>query len=352
MAKKKTKKASNKNLKKKAVKIISYAAAILLLIALYVGYKYLGHAFDIKETTYVYVDERKDYKDLLEQLRKAHIKDINAFKILADAAHYQRRMKEGRYKITPFTNLRTFVLDLVRGRQSPCEVTFNNVRLKNDLIEKIGSQMMFGPDSLRDRLDDPKICKSFGFDTTTVVCMFIPDTYEVYWNLPVDRFLKKLKKYYSNFWSGSHLEKAESIPLTPVQVSTLASIVESESANKSEFSKIAGLYINRLKKGMLLQSDPTVKFAVGDFSLKRILNKHLAIHSPYNTYKVRGLPPGPIKIPSKAGIESVLDYQKSDYLYMCAKPDFSGTHNFARTQAEHLVNARKYQQALNERNIK
>lgn len=182
--------------------------------------------------------------------------------------------------------------------------------------------------------------------------MFIPNTYEVYWDMNVEKLLKRMDKEHKAFWNQSRLAKAEEIGLSPLEVSILASIVEEETAVNDEKPTVAGLYINRLKRGIPLQADPTVKFAVGDFTLKRILHKHLETDSPYNTYKVAGLPPGPIRMPSIIGLNSVLNYQKHDYIYMCAKEDFSGRHNFATNLAQHNANARRYQNALNRRGIK
>lgn len=181
--------------------------------------------------------------------------------------------------------------------------------------------------------------------------MFIPNTYEVYWDISIDGLLKRMKKEYDKFWNDSRKDKAAVIGLTPVEVSILASIVEEECTYTDEYPTVAGLYLNRIKRKQLLQADPTVKFAVGDFGLRRILNVHLETDSPYNTYKYEGLPPGPIRIPSIKGIDSVLNYAKHDYLYMCAKEDFSGRHNFAKTLAEHNKNAANYRNALNHSGI-
>ena len=182
--------------------------------------------------------------------------------------------------------------------------------------------------------------------------LFIPNTYEAYWNTDAEAFIQRMKKEYERFWTQERKDKAQACGLTPVEVSTLASIVEEETANGPEKPMVAGLYIKRLNKGMLLQADPTVKFGLQEFGLKRILFKHLEVDSPYNTYKHAGLPPGPIRIPSIQGLESVLNYTQHHYIYMCAKEDFSGTHNFAVTAAQHQANARRYQQALNRRKIK
>ncbi|RQP16561.1 MAG: endolytic transglycosylase MltG, partial [Parapedobacter sp.] len=201
-------------------------------------------------------------------------------------------------------------------------------------------------------LNNDSLASSYGFDTENFFGMFIPNTYEFYWNTSTDAFAKRMHEEYKKFWNDERKEKAAALKLTPQQVSVLASIVKGEALHTDEMPTIAGLYLNRLNKGMLLQADPTVIFANNDFTIRRVLYRHLRMDSPYNTYLYRGLPPGPIMMPSIASIDAVLNYRQHDYLYMCAKEDFSGYHNFAVTQAEHNVNARKFQQALNERNIK
>ena len=181
--------------------------------------------------------------------------------------------------------------------------------------------------------------------------MFVPNTYDVYWNMSIDELLQRMQKEHDRFWKGDREAKAAEMQMTPIEVCTLASIIDEETSNNAEKPMIAGMYLNRLKEGMPLQADPTIKFALKQFELKRIYNKLLNTESPYNTYRNEGLPPGPIKIASIKGIDAVLNYTSHDYLYMCAKEDFSGTHNFARTYQEHLKNADKYTKALNERGI-
>ena len=210
---------------------------------------------------------------------------------------------------------------------------------------------MLKGDTLLRLMNDSAWCASMEFNRQTIVAMFIPNTYEVYWNVSPERFMARMKREYKAFWNASRQEKAQAAGLSPVEVSVLASIVEEESAAVDEYPVIAGLYLNRLKAGIPLQADPTVKFAVGDFSLRRILDKHLEVDSPYNTYKYAGLPPGPIRIPSIQALDAVLNYTKHRYLYMCAKEDFSGRHNFAVTLAEHNRNAARYRSELNRRKI-
>ncbi len=326
---------------------------IILMIAGIIYQKLYAPFFNIKETVYVYIDDRKDYRDLLMQLESvAKVKNIDLFEQLAKTMKYPENMKTGRYAVSPDMSCKILLQRLRNGTQTPCNITFNNIRLKKDLADRLGEQMMFGSETLLAQLNDSAVCASLGFNTETVLCMFIPNTYQLYWNMPVDGFLKRMKKEYERFWTPERLAKAQQIPLTPVQVSILASIVEEETASAGEYPVVAGLYINRLRQGMLLQADPTVKYAVGDFALKRILNVHLQTESPYNTYMQSGLPPGPIRIPSIAGLNAVLNYQDHHYLYMCAKEDFSGKHNFATTLAEHNRNAEKYRTALNQRGIK
>ena len=219
------------------------------------------------------------------------------------------------------------------------------------LAARVARQLMIDSVTLATHLNNPDTWKSLGYTRETFPALFIPDTYEVYWETSAQSFVDRMAKVNHDFWNGKRTNKAKQIGLTPIEVVTLASIVDSETANNAEKSRIAGLYINRLNRGMLLQSDPTVIYAVGDFSIRRVLNIHLQTQSPYNTYIVHGLPPGPIRIPSIAGIDAVLNYERHNYIYMCAKEDFSGTHNFATTYAEHMQNARKYINALTKRNI-
>lgn len=343
--------------KKKIITIVISVLAVFLLAGLIFGLsiynKINSSAFEEKQDKIlVYIDNKKDYKELLEQLHTNKLKDEAFFNNLAGYMKYPENIKSGRYIVDADISYLNLVRLLRSGKQTPVKLTFNNVRLKEQLVERIGEQLMFEPDSLLSRLTNPIVAESFGFDTVTFVSMFIPNTYEIYWDTSVDSFLKRMKTEYDKFWNEDRKAKAKNIGLSPEEVSVLSSIVEEETANIKEYPIVAGLYINRLHKGILLQADPTVKFAVGDVTLNRILYKHLEVDSPYNTYKYFGLPPGPIRIPSIQGIDAVLNYKKHNYLYMCAKEDFSGTHNFATTLSEHNRNARKYQDALNRAGIR
>lgn len=241
---------------------------------------------------------------------------------------------------------------LSSGTQSPVKFTFNNLRTVADFAESASRQLCMDKNDILRLLTDSASCASFGFTPQTVPAMLIPDTYEVYWSVKPEKLLEKMHDNYIRFWNDERKTKAKKLGLTPEEVVTLASIVEEETAYSPEKGKVSRLYLNRLSKGMKLQSDPTVKFAIGDFSLKRILHKHLAANSPYNTYAVQGLPPGPIRMPEKSTVNAVLNAPPHDYIYMCAKADFSGSHEFTASYAEHLRYARLYQAALNRRGIK
>ena len=338
-------------------KIVFGALAVFISLAGIIAgtlfMKIASPAFKTDKITYLCIDEKKDYDAILYQLKsESRIKDIRLFERLASIMKYPQNIKIGRYEIKPHLNYLELVRMLRNGNQTPVKLTFNAIRLKKDFAERVGNQLMFGQEILLSKLNNPEVCQSLGFDTSTIMCMFIPNTYEVYWTASVTQFLERMKKEYDHFWTAGRLKKAREISLSPVEVSILASIVEEETAKRSEYPIVAGLYINRLQKGMFLQADPTVKFAMGNFELRRILNAHLEIESPYNTYKNGGLPPGPIRIPSIAGIDAVLNYTHHDYLYMVAKDDFSGRHNFAVTFSEHNRNAEKWREALNRNNIR
>ncbi len=337
--------------------VIGVVLVIILLIGGGVGYWGYGILrkanFVPARTTYVYIDEQKDFDDLCRQLTdSAGCERIGDFRQLAGWLKYPDAMRTGRYKVAPGMDNLTLLNNLRRGQQEATRVTFNNIRFVDDLAERISEQLMFTKEDLSTLLADPAYCDSLGFTPETIKAMFLPNTYEMYWNMSADRFVHRMKKEYDTFWSKGRLAKAETINLTPLQVSILASIVEEETAAGDEYPIVAGLYINRLKRGILLQADPTVKYAIGDVTLQRILFKHLEVDSPYNTYKYAGLPPAPLRIPSIKGLDAVLNYTKHNYLYMTAKEDFSGRHNFAVTLSEHNVNANRYRAELNRRNIR
>ena len=344
---------------KKVTKRLLFVCIILTLFIItacgVIGYciLYIPN-FNSSETKYVYIHEDDKSFELLcvELCDSAACSNIDFFKLLANFRKYPENMKSGRFAIEPGMDNNTLLNRLRRGQQAPIRLTFNNIRLLSDLSDRLSEQLMIGNDELISIIGDESYYKSLGFDSQTIKTMFIPNTYEVYWNIQADKLIERLKREYDAFWTDERRKKAENIRLTPIEVSILASIVEEETAVPDEYPVVAGLYINRLYKSMPLQADPTVKYAVGDFSLKRILNIHLEVDSPYNTYLYGGLPPGPIRIPSIRSIDAVLNHSQHNYLYMCAKEDFSGRHNFAVTLSEHNNNAKKYHAELNRRGIR
>jgi UPF0755 protein len=287
------------------------------------------------------------FKDVQDILHKGdYTQDLISFSFLAKLMDYDEQVKPGRYILTPnLSNLQAIRM-LRAGHQEPVNVTFNNVRLIRDLAEKITRNLNMTPEEFEAALIKFAMNNPYGFNKDNVLCMFIPNTYEVYYNATPDDLIKRMYSEFEKFWNEERRSKAEAIGLTPVEVSILASIVQAESVKHDEAPIIAGLYINRLKKDIPLQADPTLVYAVGDFTLKRVLNEHKEVDSPYNTYKYRGLPPGPVNMPEIFALDAVLNYTKSNYLYMCAKEDFSGRHNFTHSYQQHLNNAQRYQRAL------
>lgn len=269
------------------------------------------------------------------------------------ASGYASHVHPGRYDIDPGTSIYRIFRRLRAGQQTPVRLVIPaSLRTVEALAAKLGDNLQTDSAAWMAFFRDTVALKEFEVDTFTLPCLFIPDTYEFFWTAEPVAVLRKMKKNYRRFWTDARLVKAREAGLSPYEVVTLASIVEQETANEAEKPMVAGMYINRLRQGMKLQADPTVKFALRRFDLRRILHEHLAVESPYNTYRVDGLPPGPICLPSKSSVESVLNYARHPYIYMCAKEDLSGTHNFAATYAEHLANARRYAAALDSRGIK
>lgn len=340
---------------KKKVLIISFTAIIAILLSAAVSTYLLlfNRPFQITEPTFIYIDEDDSADSVFAKIETSlSPKSMTGLKMIAKLNDYNQNIFTGAYRInSEMTVLETFRM-LKAGRQTPVRLIVPSVRTMDKLASRIAKQIMADSVSIVSLLNDSSYIASLGYGKATIPALFIPNTYEVYWNMTADGFMKRMVRENKSFWNTERTEKAKALDMTKEEVCTLASIVDEETANNAEKPLVAGLYINRLKRGMLLQADPTVKFSLQDFGLRRILFKHLETDSPYNTYKHAGLPPGPIRIASVAGINSVLNYSRHDYIYMCAKEDFSGTHNFASNLSEHNRNARRYQQALNRRNIK
>ena len=261
--------------------------------------------------------------------------------------------KPGHYRFAEKVSNRDVIRRLQLGEETPIKLSFTqSIRTREQLAGHMGRKLLLDSADVIQRLNDKEYLAHFGLAPETAVCLFIPNTYEVYWTMDADQLFARMYKEYQRFWNEERKEKAKKLGLSPVEVATIASIIASETNKKDEYPTIASIYINRLKKGIALQACPTVIFAVGDFSLRRVLKRHLAIDSPYNTYKYRGLPPGPIRLARPDVIDAVLNAPKTDYLYMCANPDFSGTHIFSSSYAKHSAVAREYQRALNQRRVR
>jgi len=288
-----------------------------------------------------------DFKEVQRLLyEEGYVNDLVSFSFLAKLMNYDKNIKPGRYILEgDMTNIQAIRL-LRSGNRTPVNITFHNARLLKDLGPKITANLMMTEEEFNAGLLWFIDNNDYGFTADNLISMFIPNTYEVYYNITAEALLTRLAEEYTNFWNEQRQAKATELGMNKVEISTLASIVQEENARNDEKPVIAGLYINRLEKGIALQADPTLKFALKDFSLKRILNVHKEVDSPYNTYKYPGLPPGPINVPEISSIDAVLNYEKHEYIYMCAKEDFSGYHNFAVNYEDHMVNARKYQRAL------
>lgn len=339
--------------RKKTLLIILIAVLALCLVAAGTVYYYLlAPQFRPAKTTYVYID-RDDTADSIynKVQQQGHPRNFTGFHLLARYRNLNGNIHTGRYAIRPGDNIYRVFSHLSRGHQDPMNLTIGSVRTLDRLVRSLGKQLMIDSAEIATQLFDSTFQQKLGYTTETMPCLFIPETYQVYWDISVDELFSRMEKEHKHFWNDERLAKARAIGMTPEEVTTLASIVEEETNNKAERPMVAGLYINRLHAAMPLQADPTIKFALQNFELRRIANEHLSVQSPYNTYRNTGLPPGPIRIATPQGIDSVLNYTHHDYIYMCAKEDFSGTHNFASNYADHMVNARKYWKALNERNI-
>jgi len=330
----------------KIIIVIFAVAFIVAGLRAYQLYRYI-FAENIKKEYVLFISEGTTFEQLTDSLI---INDVlinhKAFKWVAKKKNFPELVKPGHYVFHVGMNTNEVVNMLRAGLQEPISVTFNNIRFKEDLAGRISKYIDTDSLSILNLFYDEKRIAEYGFTLENFRAMFIPNTYELYWTTTAEGFAARMKAEFDRFWNEERRSKADEIGLTPIEVVILASIVQAETARNDELKRVAGVYINRLKRGQLLQADPTVRYAVGDFTLRRILYSHLEIDSPYNTYKYAGLPPGPINFPETIAIEAVLDYEKHNYIFMCAREDFSGYHHFAVTLAEHNRNAERYRAAL------
>lgn len=300
----------------------------------------------------LFVGRDSSYEQLMDSL-KPSLKHHLAFDLYAERLGLEESYKVGHYVVKDGMNVIEVVRMLKLGLQTPVNVTMNNVKIPAQLAGKLAPQLEADSVELVEVFTDEALAKELGFDSPlTMFSIFLPNTYEFYWTVKPREFVDRMYREYKRFWEGDRDKKRERSGLDRVEVATLASIVYEETRKVDEMPRVAGVYMNRLRTGMPLQADPTIKYAMQDFGLRRILNRHLKTPSPYNTYLNRGLPPSPICMPSVEAIDAVLNFEKHNYLFFCARPTFDGYHNFAKTYSEHLRNARAYQAELNKRNIK
>ncbi|MGN6532421.1 MAG: endolytic transglycosylase MltG [Ginsengibacter sp.] len=333
-------------------KIILIIVLLLIIGALAGAWIFLGPATNFsspKKALYIRTNAATK-QAVVDSLKKnGIIKHTAAFAWLAGQLKYWNNIKPGKYEIKKGSSLLTIVRMLRNGRQTPVNLVITKIRTKEDLARMVGNRFECDSAQMIAFLNNPDSLQPYGADTTNALWRIIPDTYTYFWNTTPEKIYDKLYAASKKFWNDERRQKAERLGLSPQQVYTLASIVEEETNAHSEKDTIASVYLNRLNKGMPLQADPTIKFAMRDFGLKRIYQKYLFTESPYNTYRNRGLPPGPICTPSKTTIEAVLNAPPTEYLYFVANSAFNGTHVFSNSYAEHMQKARAYQQVLNQR---
>src|ERR1035437_1815480 len=335
----------------------------LLLIILIIGgiggyYAYLTiyqpnvNSID-KKSLIIYIPTGSNFDDVVHILVKNNVlKNSATFEFLAEKKQYKNAVKPGKYRILANMNNNALINLLRAGIQEPVELNFNGIKTKYQLISRLCRRIEADSNSLYKAMNDNGYLSKYGFNRGNVQALFIPNTYEFFWNTSVDDFFNRMAKEYKVFWTDARKNKAKGMGLSQTDVAILASIVQAEQCCDNDEKKIiAGLYINRLNKNMLLQSDPTVIFAIGDFSIQRVSFEQTSFQSPYNTYVNKGLPPGPIGFAQESSIDAVLNYNKNSYIFMCAKEDLSGKHYFSTTYEQHCVFALKYREALNSRNI-
>lgn len=341
-------------MKHRTLKIALLSLLLLFVLTVGGGYFLFLHPHferqDSPSTIYIYPED--NYDTVSQKLKEFYPNSsFMGFKLLAKYGKYPKNIKTGMYVLeNSLTPIQLYRL-LSRGYQTPVKLIVSSERLLGKTIKSMGNQLMIDSMQIDSILRDSISLEKIGFTEETLPAFFIPNTYEVYWNISPKELLERLHREYQKFWNKKRIEQASKIGFSPIEIAVLASIVDEETNKNDEKPTIAGLYINRIQRGIPLQADPTIKFALQNFEIRRITNRDLEIESPYNTYLNLGLPPGPIRIPSIKGIDSILYHENHNYIYMCAKDDLSGYHNFASTYSQHMQNARKYWSALNRQKI-
>ena len=337
--------------KKILISIIVFST-LLSSISVYLYQMFYSPNFLINQKDkFLIIEDTMNFNDVRNKLiQDTILNDVLSFSVLSKAMKYNQNIKSGAYKIKSNMSNYSLIKMLRSGNQTPINISFNYARKIEDLAKIISKDLKITSDEFMEFINNKKN-DLYGFNKMNIMAMFLSDTYEVYWNISIESLFNKMHSEYTKFWNKERINKSNELKMSNIDVSILASIVASETLKIDEANTIAGVYINRLKKNMYLQADPTLVYAANDFSIKRVLNKHKKIASPYNTYINKGLPPGPIKLTTKEYIDAVLNYEKHKYIYFCAKDDFSGYHVFAIKLSQHNRNAKKFQKALNKRKI-
>ncbi|MFZ1529368.1 MAG: endolytic transglycosylase MltG [Ferruginibacter sp.] len=328
-------------------KILTAVLIILLAGGAWAGWNLYGPTITAPEGKYFYIRSGSGYDEVEKELfEKGIVKNKFWFNKVVTQVNYAKNIKPGRYEIKAGSSLVNLVKMLKRGYQTPVNFTISKLRTKEDLAGRISRSFETDSATAIQFLLSNDSLKKYSLDTNTAMTAVIPNTYSIKWTTPFNKIFERLKTEQEKFWTAERSQKAKNKNLSREKVYTIASIVEEETNFADDKGLIASVYINRVNKGMRLEADPTVKYAMRDFGLKRILHEHLDYSSPYNTYRNSGFPPGPICTPSPATIDAVLDAPETNYIFFVAKPDFRGGSNFAETYAQHLLYARAYQKAL------
>ncbi|MFP5471867.1 MAG: endolytic transglycosylase MltG [Bacteroidia bacterium] len=344
-------------------KLIRILLLVGLGVGIYVAYPNIKLYMWAYKANTTFDDAKKDLfipsnstqEDVFKILEDGYVRDIDQIKFVASRMNYiGSKVVAGKYVLMSGMTNKDIITELRGGYgRKEVSVTFNTIRLKHELAKQLAENIEATEEEILNLLNDESFVSKYGFTPETVLTMFLPDTYRMQWNTSAEELMQRMADEYKKFWNEERKQKAVEKGLSQSKVAILASIVQAEqSRRRDEQPRIAGLYLNRIRVGMPLQSDPTLIFALGNFSINRVLNVDKDVESPYNTYKYAGLPPGPINLPEISALDAVLNAEQHNYLYMCAKPDFSGYHNFATSYAQHMIYAREFQRALNKRNIK
>ena len=329
-------------------KILLGFILILLVAGAFIGWRVLGPATGFSDDNYyLYIRNGMSYGEVLELLEKdTVVKSPNFFNIVANRLDYPANVRAGKYEIHKDMSLLSIVRMLRNGRQVPVKIVITKFRTPEGFSEAVGKKLECDSADVARFIHNNDSLREFGVDSNTFLTIVLPNTYTYFWNTTPGGMFRKMYAYYKGWWTPARIQAAQARGLTPVTATILASIVEEETNAQGDKGKIASVYLNRISKGIRLSADPTIKYAMRDFELKRIYDKYLKTESPYNTYIHEGLPPGPICTPSEATLDAVLSSPATDYLYFVAKPDFSGYSNFAATYKEHLEFAKAYRDAL------